>query len=318
MPRPVRAETALGSGQPILKAERYAIEHIGLDDVALLGTSGVIFKVGEVTLRNFNLHAEILGYTHRRAVLESLWSNSAKLPADIAQLLDRHRALVRGPDAIPVAAEQIVSEIQSQLTDTAADYGIVYRQGTEDAVPDLERTLSLAGALPPPDIEVGQVAPEETELRRRTAREWKRWANARGAASAKFRRDVREAYEWTCIVCGLHFPQTPFNRIAGVDAAHILPWATYDLDEVANGLCLCRQHHWAFDEGLLVIRPVGGGYVIEIPPTTLSDILGHAPKFALDSLKGVAGPIPMSRLPRNRAQWPKAEWLEILNESQGF
>ena len=56
-------------------------------------------------------------------------------------------------------------------------------------------------------------------------------------------------------LCGLHLPRTSVNASAGVDAAHILPWADYDLDHVCNGICLCKHHHWAFDEGLLVFRP---------------------------------------------------------------
>ncbi|MHA7218623.1 HNH endonuclease [Arthrobacter sp. MDT1-48-3] len=62
-----------------------------------------------------------------------------------------------------------------------------------------------------------------------------------------FRRDVLQAYNNQCAVCGL--------GIAGLlDAAHIVP----DRDDqgiasVINGLALCKNHHAAFDDGLLAV-----------------------------------------------------------------
>jgi len=66
-----------------------------------------------------------------------------------------------------------------------------------------------------------------------------------------FRQFVLHAYDRTCSVCRL--------RIAGgsdgelLDAAHIVPYAVYNNDDVRNGLCLCKNHHWAFDRGLITV-----------------------------------------------------------------
>jgi putative restriction endonuclease len=35
-----------------------------------------------------------------------------------------------------------------------------------------------------------------------------------------------------------------------VDAAHIEPWALSQNDDLTNGLALCKNAHWMFDEGL--------------------------------------------------------------------
>ena len=66
-----------------------------------------------------------------------------------------------------------------------------------------------------------------------------------------FRQFVLHTYDRTCCVCRL--------RIAGgsdgelLDAAHIVPYAVYSNDDVRNGLCLCKNHHWAFDRGLIAV-----------------------------------------------------------------
>ncbi|WP_258070019.1 HNH endonuclease [Arthrobacter sp. SX1312] len=62
-----------------------------------------------------------------------------------------------------------------------------------------------------------------------------------------FRRDVLQAYNSQCAVCGL--------SIAGLlDAAHIVPDRDdHGIASVINGLALCKNHHAAFDAGLLAV-----------------------------------------------------------------
>jgi hypothetical protein len=201
------------------------------------------------------------------------------------------------------------------VTENAADLSILYRNEGLDVVPDLLQTLNAAQIPPAPPISVEEVDPEETEIRRRTVKEWKRWAASRGAASARFRQAVREAWNSTCAVCGLHLPATAYNAVAGVDAAHILPWADYDLDHVSNGICLCKHHHWAFDEGLIVIRFVAGRYTVQVPDQVAQGIIAENPGFSLASLRSHEGAIPENRLPRRRNQRPNAQYLDMLRES---
>lgn len=313
MPMPVRAEEALGSGQPILKSERYAIEHIAIDDVDLVGDDGAILTAGEITLRNFNLHAEPLDTRERLEKVERLWAHADELPRDIRDLLRSHKALVTTGRPVLTNAAKAVADLQTVLTDAGGDFGI-YRQGGEDVVDDLLHTLKVAAEPPPPPIGVDEVDPGEIEIKRRTVREWRRWAASRGAKSARFRQQVREAYGWTCAVCGAHYPRTRYNRIAGVDGAHILPWADYDIDEVSNGLSLCRLHHWAFDEGLLVIRWTGNAYVVEIPEAVKEGIKADCPDFDLEELERFEGGIPEARLPHDPRLRPNPRFLELLHQ----
>lgn len=323
MPAAVRADNALGRGHPVMKADRYAIEHIDLRNVQLTRPANVPgarvrMELGEITLRNENLHAETLDPVRRLRELQVLWDRAGDLPRPIAALLMQHRALVTAGSPIPEQAERIVEELQDTLTVAAADFGILYRNAGQDALPDLLQTLEWAGteARPEPPVRVDDVDPDETEIRLRIIREWKRWASARGAASARFRQAVREAYTSTCVVCGAYLPATRFNRIPGVDAAHILPWAQFDLDEVCNGLCVCKFHHWAFDEGLLVVRWDGARYQIEVPDQVQAGIAAEYPGFAIDRLLRYAGPIDEERLPRDLRNRPNPNFLQRLNESE--
>jgi len=60
----------------------------------------------------------------------------------------------------------------------------------------------------------------------------------------RFRRDVNEAYNFKCAMCGI--------GLNLVEAAHIIPHAHNDgTDDISNGVCLCTLHHKAYDNGLI-------------------------------------------------------------------
>lgn len=311
MPAPVRGDEALGSGQPILKSDRYAIEHIAVPDATLVGDTHAILTVGTVILRNYDLHAEELNAEERLADVEYLWAHAGDLPSELKELLLTHQTLVRAGEPIRRDAEELVRSLQNVLTDTGSDYGI-FRQGGEDVLRDILHTVIIAAEPPQPPIHVDQVDPNEVEIKRRTVREWRRWAASRGAKSARFRQEVRHAYNWTCLVCGSHLPRTAYNPVAGVDAAHILPWSEYDLDHPTNGLCLCRLHHWAFDEGLLTIDERNGDYVVEVPAKVKEGILEEYPAFSLHELMQWEGIVPEERLPIDRHLRPDSRFLKQL------
>jgi hypothetical protein len=123
---------------------------------------------------------------------------------------------------------------------------------------------------------------------------------------------VRNAYGSTCVVCGLHLPPLGADSSPGVDAAHILPWAEYDLDLVCNGLCLCKLHHWAFDEGLIEVQFADGNYTIAIPQE--AEDRAAAAGFDLEFLRPHLGAIPLDRLPTEAAMRPRHEFLLHLRE----
>jgi putative restriction endonuclease len=65
---------------------------------------------------------------------------------------------------------------------------------------------------------------------------------------------VKEAYGNRCCVCGLA-AQMGESRL--VQGAHILPFAEFHNDDMRNGLSLCRNHHWGFDNGAWSLKDDG-------------------------------------------------------------
>jgi putative restriction endonuclease len=67
-----------------------------------------------------------------------------------------------------------------------------------------------------------------------------------------FPRVVKALYEDTCAVCRLAV-RTERGRTL-VDAAHIVPFSESQNDDPRNGLALCKNHHWGFDQGWFGLR----------------------------------------------------------------
>ena len=315
MPKAIREDKHWGRGAPVMRTGQYSVEHIHIDQADV--TAGrVRLRIGDVELRNATYGAERLTLATRLAQVRALWNDAATFPDNVKELLDRHRALVTSGRAISADAERIIADLQEIATAAPEEFGIQSRSKAEDVVPDLLKSIHWSQQPPDPPPPVDDFPPEEIEIRQRMIKEWKRWATYRGMKSAKFRKEVRDAYNSTCVVCGLHLPPTPppLNSSAGVEAAHILPWAEYDLDEISNGVCLCKHHHWAFDEGLLLITHDGQKYHVEVPDDIVTGIQQHAPAFSIDELQRRAGPIPASRLPANMADQPSPQFLRMFAE----
>jgi putative restriction endonuclease len=73
--------------------------------------------------------------------------------------------------------------------------------------------------------------------------------------SARFAVQVVSRYKFTCALTGLSCLTA--DGAAIVDAAHIEPFAENQNDDIDNGLALCKNAHWMFDEGLWAVRDDG-------------------------------------------------------------
>lgn len=69
--------------------------------------------------------------------------------------------------------------------------------------------------------------------------------------NASFRKAIVHIYEYKCAFC--HLSVTHSFKQSIVDAAHIKPLAQFYDSNINNGLSLCKNHHWAFDNGLFTI-----------------------------------------------------------------
>lgn len=320
LPTPIRDEARLEGGQPVLRSDGYLLHHIQLQDVRVLQAAeyhdGEVSNPGlfratadSVIYGNQAFQAETLDVERRMSEVIRLWQSRNGFPADLAALLAQHEAAVTAGEPVPRELTQTVENIQTTFAAYSSDMGVVYSQ-YEDVVPAL--LLALGEEVDEADrpLSLEQIPPDQLDIRRREIEKWQVWVRRRGPASTRFKREVREAYDWTCAVCGNRFPPTDMSRKPGVDAAHILPWADFDLDHVSNGICLCKQHHWAFDEGLLRIVHRDGSYHVELAPGAEEAIL--EPHFTLDALRSVTGVVPVHRLPNIPAERPNPEFLRRL------
>jgi len=64
----------------------------------------------------------------------------------------------------------------------------------------------------------------------------------------KFRLQIVPLYRYSCALCGIKMLLP--SGITLVEAAHIHQFAQSKNDDIKNGMALCRNHHWAFDQGL--------------------------------------------------------------------
>ncbi|MBD1828880.1 HNH endonuclease [Microcoleus vaginatus GB1-A2] len=69
--------------------------------------------------------------------------------------------------------------------------------------------------------------------------------------NAIFRKAVVKAYDYRCALCRLKVMRSLTQKI--VDGSHIKPFSQFNDDQVDNGISLCKNHHWAFDQGWFAI-----------------------------------------------------------------
>jgi hypothetical protein len=150
------------------------------------------------------------------------------------------------------------------------------------------------------------------EARIERVKQWRQLA-VRGSSGLRFRHDVASAYDYRCLFSGQRLPRLEVTDSAGVDASHILPWSTHDIDSVRNAVCLDKLCHWAFDEGVLRLTfdESVNAYVLDVPPDVQS--AARRSNFDMGYFESLTGPIPASRLPRNQAAWPSKNYLGELN-----
>lgn len=302
LPRSRRSTANLATGQPITIDRRYLITSVSLRDVTLDAEVETIKARAElITVANEDRTASI-DVAERSALVEYLHDHCDEFPDSISDLLASHRGALEASRSIPPGLEGIQVRLLEALE---LELFIPYVVKT-DPVPALVSHVKGTPLLvPPPD----EASPDEPKLRLSTTRVM-RLALQRRTSANRFRIAVMRAYDSTCAFCGLRLPSIKGEVAAGCQAAHILPYAQYDLDQISNGMCLCPTHHWAFDQHLLVVDTVSGQYVVRVsdraerllPPDTVA------------TLRQATGSIPSNRLPKRIADRPDPEFLRRLYE----
>lgn len=310
MPQPIRNEPGMSGGDLVLQNNSYIIKNIQFGNVEYLPeTTYFTAEVQMIECKNQTIEADQVAALKRMADIEKIWKQRNAFPSDIARLLNKHEEYVRSTLPIPRDATELVQQLQRHMERYSFEIEIPYT-ATTDVVPALLSALGeIVEEMP---ISLDQIEPEQVELRFRERKRWQIWAaSRRDAASARFRKEVRTAYQHRCVMCGNCFPATVCNNKPGIDAAHILPWAVYDLDKIYNGVTLCKLHHWAFDEEILLIVFREGKYYVELSEAAKSHL--REPDFSIDFLQQVVGEIPRRYLPGKTTDWPSPNLLEHRN-----
>lgn len=114
-----------------------------------------------------------------------------------------------------------------------------------------------------------------------------------------FKKRILDAYESQCAICGL--------QLGLVEAAHIVPVAwPGSTDETRNGLCLCRNHHRAYDAGLITVGPDS---IVHVSPTERERLEGVGLDGGLDHLTRHDGK-PLLIVPADPVGRPLPSYLE--------
>jgi putative restriction endonuclease len=117
---------------------------------------------------------------------------------------------------------------------------------------DRARRILIAGYFEPAERNalyhlVGMSVPPADEVARDADFELPDDARAVGR-EARFRLDIVPTYQYTCALTG--YRVTTIARGTIVDAAHIHQFSDSRNNDLGNGLALCKNAHWLFDNGL--------------------------------------------------------------------
>ena len=127
--------------------------------------------------------------------------------------------------------------------------------------------------------------PSEDEVASASMHQSPEKAEERGR-EARFRLKVVSLYNYTCALTGYRMLTISSGSI--VDAAHIHQFSDSRNNDVRNGIALCKNAHWLFDEGLWTIADdytvnVAVGHFAEDSPEQKSLVDHHGKKIRLPS-----------------------------------
>jgi HNH endonuclease len=304
LPQPKRALRDTVASWDFLYDGKYAVTDIDVD-IAELDKSRVVLRPTKLCLGNVQGFSRSVDFSLRMSQIQSLWDAAQAQEGSLAALVREHEQAVLAGDqrGIIDAAAVIRRELGNagdSLNELVAHLGTVLQDAAIS--PSSERASS--------DGVDDEVEPEDAA--RRAIAKWRR-SVVRSAQGRAFSQRVRAEYQDRCALSGDVLPKLPSTVSAGVDGAHILPWARYELNTISNGICLNKLCHWAFDAGVIRIDfdPSLSEYLVSIPDRVHDE--GLPLGMSLDYFASLEGPIPASRLPQDVAKRPSPKYLERLN-----
>lgn len=145
---------------------------------------------------------------------------------------------------------------------------------------------ALTGSAPPADESMGPEALPTIKEAVERGRE------------GRFRIGVVTSYDYTCALTGYRLVTLTSGTI--VDACHIHQFARSRNNDPTNGIALCKNAHWLFDNGLWTLRD---DYTVLTADRHFAEAGDEA--FQLGRMRG-----KRITLPANTAHWPAQQHLE--------
>lgn len=248
-----------------------------------------------------------IDFSERMAIISSLWSEAGLKSSLLSNSLTAHYKSVISSDHLAIQSNALYIQ---KIVNTEKDIiPLILREFDLPDTFDYSYT-GISENFADFESEDYIVSPESAVRER--IRKW-RMQTVRGPGARDFSINVRQVYDYRCLFSGERFPKIEPLYSAGVDGAHILPWSTHQLNSVINGICLCKQCHWAFDNGLLRLefKSEINEYILSIPKEI--EMIAIEQHFDLGIFKRNTGIIDKSRLPKNYSLWPSPKYIYELN-----
>lgn len=292
LPTPKRELGATGNAPMVLKEMQYSIAHINFYIVDSSDNSITIAPTS-IECRNTSDTPIIIDHAHRLAQVSMLWARFSALDCMI-----QHREAFESHDVTQIKTAWRAVLRFFELDTSPLGWSMVSCR--EDS------TIDSVGLSPEHTV----IQPIEARIREFSNY---RLQAIRSNESRRFSGEVKTRYDFRCVFTGMRLPRPGNGAIPGVDAAHILPWNTYDVNVVNNGLCLSKTCHWAFDNGILRLdyNRTLSRYELSIPESTrhLATQIG----LDLSHFSSLCGAIPQDRFPANIAHRPDPDLIDRLN-----
>lgn len=288
LPDTTRDRSRLTNGLPVVIEKRYALDRAEIVRMDLdHDTQTASVSLGATLWESGPIHSISFEFNERYSRVRTIQDRASEFPTEVADALARHRQLTRESAHLTTEALKAVRDLTRSLELTIDEY--VPRT---DPLPVLEAALGIGEPIE--SLSPEDVARDEPEIRRRESIQM-RMQRIRGSSGSTFRKAVISAYGGRCAFCGLKLPSVRGEVASGVDACHILAWSDFDLDVVSNGICLCKLHHWAFDQQILVLEHNETGFHVRLSRRA-TDAYGDDPQ-TIERLLDAVGQIPDERLP---------------------
>ena len=314
LPKPKREIGATPGGKIQIYKDNFSVLSIPFDVVELEALEMVVSPT-QIILSNSSFDSVRLDVIERLRIVMACWDAASKQSSALAKTVLKHKDAFDAQDvrAVINAAETI------RLATIELDDPL--RHITKDlSLPNLDELMWLGVHATETEEAMGLGEENLEELKEAARNRIKVWRQValRGAAGAKFSVEVRQAYNHTCLFTGMRLPKTALTGSSGVDAAHILPWAEYNLNAISNGLCLSKLCHWAFDAGIIRLEFDASSSKYEIHLSAAALAAESEGLLNLDRLKDIQGVVSSSLLPKDNDNWPDPSFLKVYNEASNF